>query len=256
MNPVQEEQKRQEDEYQFPYHYVAQMPSDGFRQHYVDTWGLNYVATMDFMLRRIEKLGVRSVIDIGCGDGRFTREIGLRFRELESVVGVDYSSRAIALADTLNAGLPNVAFAKSDIIAESTDRIFDCAVLMEVFEHIPLDDTQKFLHAVRNRICTNGTLLLTVPHANKPLEYKHFQHFTIETLTRELANEFEIEEIVPFEKGGFRRRLINRLLCNRFFVLNNPGLLNKLYRYQEKNLFHCASEDSCQRLFVQARVRR
>jgi 2-polyprenyl-3-methyl-5-hydroxy-6-metoxy-1,4-benzoquinol methylase len=245
-------QDKQEQEYAFPYHYISRRISNNFSQHFVDTWGINYISTIEFMLNKIASLGPSSIVDIGCGDGRLTREIFLE-NSNKKVLGIDYSERAIKLAQAMNSDLSGIEFKSIDITSRNSDEKFDLAVLMEVYEHIPLDATCEFLAGVRSLIKPGGLLLLTVPHTNKPLEYKHFQHFTIEGLSNQLSNHFEVIEVVPFEKRGLLRRLLNFCLCNRFVVFNNRRLLNYLYRFHEKYLFRCNTENECQRIFVLAK---
>lgn len=245
-------QTAQEQEYWFPYHYVSVMPTLGFSQHFVDTWGINYVSTIEYVIRSIRKnKTTKSIIDIGCGDGRLTREIKRSFPECE-VAGVDYSKRAINLAKAMNQDLPEIVFFDQDIINKRISKQYDFAILMEVYEHIPLDKTNEFLIGVRSCIKDDGILLLTVPHKNKPLEYKHFQHFTFSALKEQLERHFNIIEMVPFEKKGLARRILNHVLCNRFFVLNNKNLLGFIYKLYGKYLFNCVTEDQCQRIFVKA----
>jgi cyclopropane fatty-acyl-phospholipid synthase-like methyltransferase len=247
-------QDLQDLEYSFPYHYVSQMPDTGFVQHFVDTWGINYISTIEMMLEALGQLDIQNVIDIGCGDGRLAREIHRRFRDLD-VVAVDRSTRAISLAQAMNHDLPRIEFKAVDIATLASDRQFDAAILMEVYEHIPLEETHGFLAGVRRILKQGGVLLVTVPHSNKPLEYKHFQHFTGDTLIRDLSEHFEILELKPFERKSLMRSLLNRLLCNRLFVLNHAPTLRWLYAFYRRFLFSCKSEKQCQRLFVKAVVR-
>jgi len=191
------------------------------------------------------------LIDIGCGDGRLTREIGLSFPLIESK-GVDYSQRAVNLATAMNEDIPGLSFERMDITEVNFPKKYDVAILMEVFEHIPIGETQSFLSGVHRTIKPGGMLLLTVPHSNKALEYKHFQHFTIQCLTNELSSCFHIAEVILFEKRGFRRRLLDFVLCNRLFVLNSKTLLEICYLLHQKYLFTCENENECQRIFVKA----
>lgn len=241
----------QESEYWFPYHYVSRMPSDGFRQHFVDTWGVNYISTIEFLLERLAALDIESLIDIGCGDGRLTREIALGLRP-SKLLGVDYSRRAISLAQAMNQDLRNLSFVRADITAPHELGVFDVAVLMEVFEHIPLDMAMGFIEGVRRLVKPGGRLLLTVPHKNKSLEYKHFQHFSLKSISYYLQDYFDIVDIMPFEKRGLGRSVMNALLSNRFFVLNNRKALQYLYVWHKNRLFLCKNEDECQRIYVEA----
>lgn len=241
----------QEEEYWFPYHYVSRYRHNLFRQHFNDSWGINYVSTIEYLLEKVRSLAPASVVDIGCGDGRMTREIALSL-DAERIVGVDYSRRAIELAKAMNYGLSSVDFLCVDITASPDIGNFDLAILMEVFEHISPERTRDFLAGVHLLLKKGGRILLTVPHVNKPVEYKHYQHFSVESLRTHLREGFEITNIMPFEKMGIRRRLLNTILANRLFILNNSNVLAFLYRWYKNNLFHCAGERDCQRVFVEA----
>ena len=183
-----------------------------------------------------------------------SRELALRFKN-RRVLGVDYSERAIGLAKAMNHDLPQLRFEQLDITAPHPLPGSDAAILMEVFEHIPPADAGEFLRGVHSLLVPGGTLLLTVPHVNHALEPKHFRHFTAASLSEALEEQFEIVEIIPFEREGLARKLLNFLLGNRLFILNQGRLRDWLYRYYKQRLFHVESESSCRRLFVLARAK-
>ena len=124
--------KFQENEYLFPYHYVTQLSQNGFREHFIDRWGINYATTNEFLITEVSK------------------------------------------------------------------------------------------------------------------------QVNIKSLTGYLGINFEVVEVIPFEKSGIRRKILGKLLSNRLFVLNNQTLLNRLYKWQKEQLFRCDSEKDCQRIFVKA----
>ncbi len=244
----------QEHEYRFPYHYLTSMPPGPFRQHFVDTWGINYASTIDFIIERILADTPGSLVDIGCGDGRLAREIACR-TGIVRIRGIDTSARAIALAKAMNQDMPAIEFTPSDIMASPPRDRFDAAVLMEVIEHVPPDRVPEFLESARALLNSGGVLHVTVPHTNKTVEYKHFRHFTAASITACLERNFDVVAVIPFERRGLRRWLLDRMLCNRLFVLNHQRLLNALYRWHRRHLFLCASERECQRLYVRAVAR-
>lgn len=247
------EQTLQDDEYAFPYHYVAQFRGN-FRHCFLDTWSINYVSTIEYLLEKIAYTKHDRIVDIGCGDGRFSRELAITFPR-SNVVGLDYSKRATELARAMNPDVRNLVFTSMDITQQHVMEPFEIAVLMEVFEHVPPDQTSAFLQGVRRVMKSGSVLLLTVPHANKPVEYKHFQHFTVDSLTTHLMPCFDVVEVVPFERISVLRQVMTRVLSNRLFVLNSGVLLRAVYRWYKKNLFICDSEKSCQRIFVKAIAR-
>lgn len=244
---MKDKQELQEDEYSFPYHYVSQY-NTGFRQTFNDTWGINYVATIEFLLEQLALHEFESAIDIGCGDGRFTQELQENHPN-KTIVGVDYSQRAISLAHAMN---PKGDYRCVDITKWTPERSFDIAVLMEVFEHIPVECGDDFLYAVSKMLCPAGMLFMTVPHQNKPVEYKHFRHFDAESIVRCLEPYYKIIDIIPFELISYKKKLIDVLLTNNYFILNHQGLKNKLYSYYKTNLFLAADETKCKRLFIKA----
>ena len=238
----------QEDEYDYPYHYlVSAQPY--FHQHAIDNWGINYLSTIEFILEKISVLRSKSIIDIGCGDGRLTRELVKRFPNTK-VLGIDYSSKAIKLARALN---PNIDYKKINIISGSIANKYDTAILMEVFEHIPISQQQKFIAGVAKTIGKNGSLYLTVPHTNVAVQPKHFQHFDSKSISDSLSDKFIIEQIIPFEVISWRKNIIDRLLSNQYFVLNYPPILIRIYEYYKKHLFHVTTENRAKRLLVIAK---
>lgn len=240
----------QEGEYAFPYHYVSQW-RPGFTQHFLDSWGIHYVSTIEFLLETLDKEAPESIIDVGCGDGRMSRELALRF-PASRVFGIDYSAQAINLARAMNPGPSRPEFAQLDITTPHDLPRFDVAVLMEVFEHIPPESARDFLDGIRRVLKPGGLLLVTVPHVNHGLEPKHYRHFTGESLQEALSEFFTVEKVMPFERNGLQRKALRFLLCNPLFVLNSQRLLQAIYRYYKRKLFFVANESVCRRLFVRA----
>ena len=245
------EQIYQDNEYDFPYHYVMNYFNNRFKHYFIDSWSINYASTIEFMLSKINIGYDKKIVDIGCGDGRFSRELSLSFNS-SNVVGIDYSEKAITLASAMNHDISNLTFITTDITTEDNIDKFDIAILMEVLEHIQLEDTKKFIASVHKLLKCNGILYLTVPHKNKPLEYKHFQHFNINGICNLIKPYFDIVEVVPFEKNSWLRIVVQKLLSNNLFILSNASLLSLIYRFYKRNLFFCDSENNCQRIFVKA----
>jgi len=206
-NDLKIQQFYQENEYRFPYHYIAQFKNNNFKHYFLDTWFINYVSTIEYLLQKIAIVPPERIVDIGCGDGRFSRELAITFNA-STVIGIDYSTRAIALASAMNPDISNLKFLPLDITKKNDLEPFDLAVLMEVFEHIPIESADNFMKSVRTMLKNDGVLYLTVPHKNKPLEYKHFQHFSTESILNYLTSYFDVVEVVPFEKISWYRGLI------------------------------------------------
>lgn len=241
-------QKVQEDQYSFPHHYVPRY-KDGFSTAVYSGFGINYVSTLEFLFSKLEDLHFGSLCDVGTGDGRLVREFSDHFPD-KDVSGIDYSERAINLARGLN---PGFDFIQADIVNDNLPVKYDVLTLIEVFEHIPPGDTYGFVKALHGLLNENGTLILTVPHKNKPLTSKHYQHFSSGGLKSHFEPLFEVEEEVFFEKlRHWRLFIIRRLLKNKLFILNNRRLLNRIYRTYKQNCFH-ADESNCGRIYLKLR---
>lgn len=250
---LSKEQQTQDNFYEFPYHYCVQFKNQ-FSMIFLFDWGLNYASAVEFLLEKIAKNKKKdSILDIGCGDGRLTRELYLKFKNLK-VEGVDYSEKPIQLARALNSDL-NIKFHTKNIIENKFSETFDIATLMEVYEHIEPKNAKLFLKGVYETLNNDGILHLTVPHKNVPIAPHHFRHFTVESLTNELKEYFEIIEVVPFEKISIKRKWLMRLFANKYVILNHKKLNNKLYNYYKRNLFFVKEESQCQRIYVQCKKR-
>jgi predicted dehydrogenase/ubiquinone/menaquinone biosynthesis C-methylase UbiE len=81
------------------------------------------------------ELSYASILEIGCGVGRFVKPLACHFKQ---VVGVDISTEMINVAKENCVCLPNVSFALTDgtSLKEFDDNSFDYCVSAGVFQHI------------------------------------------------------------------------------------------------------------------------
>ncbi len=240
---VLETQVVQESQYEFPYHYIPTNNENQFRLFLYWSWGLNYISSNEYIIRLLETIDFESLIDIGCGDGRLLRDINRQFPS-KQLIGIDYSERAIGVAKALN---PNISYRNINILEELPEFQYDVVTLVEVLEHIPINQAKHFMASVASTHKTGGKLILTVPHDNVGVQKKHFQHFNSETIKPYLGNEYKIEQFFYFDKKSRIVRYLQFLLKNRFFILNYQPALNGIYRLYLKHFFHC-SEENCRRI--------
>jgi 2-polyprenyl-6-hydroxyphenyl methylase/3-demethylubiquinone-9 3-methyltransferase len=115
----------------------------------------------DFALRKRYLLGrVRDgerVLDVGCGEGRFTAELA---RAGARVVGVDVAEEPLRRARARD---PELDLRLVDLAGgwELEDASFDAVWAGEVIEHVA--DTAAWLSEVRRVLRSGGTLLLSTP---------------------------------------------------------------------------------------------
>lgn len=254
MSPTDAQTRAQESEYAFPYHYIPVVKGSKFSSTRHWDWGFRYLGGMHVALDILTAQPFGSLVDIGCGDGRFLREVANRCPDAQ-LLGVDASARAIRLAQALN---PNIDYRVHDIVTHGAPGRFDVATLIEVIEHIPPADVPRFLSAVADMLPAGGRLILTVPHRNKPLIEKHYQHFTAAQLRELLTPHFSAPDVIPFDVQARRAPLLwltERILGGkgRWFILTNPRLLYLFYRLYLKRYLYADSEARCERIAVVCR---
>lgn len=100
-----------------------------------------------------------SVLEIGCGVGRFLKPLACRF---QSVTGVDISKNMLEAAGEYLAGLPNVTLALNDgsTLKEFQAGSFDFCVSAGVFQHITHRDVIVGYVREALRVLAPGGLLL------------------------------------------------------------------------------------------------
>lgn len=151
----------------------------------------SYVANKritDEIMRFISgKKNIRSIIDIGCGDGSYTGELKSLMPDIE-LTGFDPALEAINVAAENH---PECTFQAGNVLDTRTfpERRFDLAIMRGVIHHLP---TQSV--AVGNAAELSSLLLIIEPNGNNPIlkwieknSRYHIEHeeqsFTSEFLT-------------------------------------------------------------------------
>jgi len=193
LNPFQQKQEAQ---YGFPYHYL-----DVGSDHHRLVIAIEYLSLLNRVKRELGPFRGQSVLDAGCGDGRFCYE--LRSEHVE-VTGVDYSERALSFARAFN---PDVRFYCQRLDSLDLGRKFDAITLIEVIEHIPPSLLPQVTARIASHLETGGRLVVTVPSKNLPLSPKHEQHFDEGSLRTVLEPSFVVESVAGYSRTGWERRL-------------------------------------------------
>lgn len=176
---------------------------------------MEYLSYLKFVIDKILEYHVSSVLDVGCGDGRFLNilnEIG----NFNKIKGIDLSARAVKLAQALNYG---IEFDVKDIKDETGT--YEAVVCIEVLEHIPEEELTGFLSGICNTLCKDGRVFITVPSVNLPLNKKHYRHYTVQLLEKQLQDSgLKLEEyfyIVPLSTTW--DKIAQKLLNNHFYEM-------------------------------------
>jgi SAM-dependent methyltransferase len=177
------------------------------------------------------------VLDVGCGVGTLCLYLASKGAKTK---GVDVSERAITIAKhaakTLQ--LKNVEFVKKQLWSGKAD--FDLVICSEVIEHV--EDDQRLLKDIKDKLKKRGRLLLTTPSKNNFLyrvgyykkfdqEVGHLRRYTPEILralfekaglkiTRIQQKEGILRNILFTTKLGFLIRFIKGPLIPIFHLID------------------------------------
>jgi SAM-dependent methyltransferase len=120
-------------------------------------------SVLNFILKNIDFKGM-AVLDIGCGLGWSSYEIS---RVSNIVKGLDLSPDLIKTAQILFER-PNLEFLAHDITSGVflDKTLFDCIIMIDVFEHINRVDRHDFTVSLSNYLKEKGILFLSCPSVN------------------------------------------------------------------------------------------
>jgi SAM-dependent methyltransferase len=222
---------KQSKAYAFPYHYLADVSSDGAISIYQQlSWGLEYMTYMTWVRNQILDIKPRSLLDVGCGDGRLGSLLG---SWAGRYVGVDLAEQAIAFARAFNPGAEFIIGDVSDVPGT-----FDVVACIEVLEHIPDQDLEGFVASLSEKVSLHGVLLVSVPTIVRPVNPKHYRHYTLESLCEHLAPYFDVVSHVYLFQCGYQTALLTRLLLNRWFILYWRGLRRWIWKVHSAKYFY------------------
>lgn len=130
------------------------------------------------VLAAIRKSGARSVLDLGCGEGKLLREL-LSDRQFERIVGVDVSIRSLEIAQRRLKldRLPERQAARIQLIHGSAmyrdQRFekFDAAAVVEVIEHLDPPRLSAF-ERVLFEFAHPQTVVLTTPNSEYNVKWE------------------------------------------------------------------------------------
>jgi SAM-dependent methyltransferase len=216
----------QERQYEFPYHYVPHFDARGRARRSRNLgWGFEYLCYQEHVRTLVDGLRPRSIIEVGCGDGRLIGSLSAAARR----VGVDISSQAIAFARAFH---PDVEFSAAD--AATISEQFDAVLAIEVLEHIPDENVDGFLKLLETRCEDGGHVVISVPSQVLPVNKKHYRHYTAASLEEQLRScvpGLALQAIEHVYAPPAWLSFFLRATCNRFITVESPLIDTLLWRY-------------------------
>lgn len=108
--------------------------------------------------------GSERVLEIGCGDGFFSRVV---LQETGTLTAIDFDQ--VFIEDALDRAHPEweIDFRPHDMLSGPVSgQPFDAAYTLDVLEHIPMEDENQFLENVVRSLKAHGTLIVGMPSLN------------------------------------------------------------------------------------------
>lgn len=231
------------EKYYYPYHYADLISDESKYLMRLEEQNLLKIAIELLNLQKGE-----SFLDAGCGDGRVIFELRKQIDpKTVSILGVDRNEEAIAFAKAFN---PGISFQIQSLEKLKVKKKFDKILFMETIEHIPPKEIGKVLKDLQRLLKPNGTLIVTTPTINRPkTNDSHYQHFTRESITKELEPYFEIIELQGQSAIGKKRKRFTRkrMVGHLLFPLRHrfrfaKRYLENLKEYFDTHLSSCSVE--------------
>lgn len=232
---LSKEQLIQEDDYLFPYHYIAELTANNIQLSKRWGWAVNYLGRIEILLSSLKKKTFSNFCDIGCGDGRLISLLAPKYPD-KKFLGIDYSSRAIGLATALNRA-PNAEFRYHDLLKEKTATQFDGISLIEVLEHIPPSHLSDFVAKAAAILKPSGFAIITVPSNNMPLVKKHFQHFDLKKIQTVVEDAgLKVEDARYIDGSDLLFRIMRKIIYNDKIAIESAFFNRAFFDYYQKNL--------------------
>lgn len=173
----------------------------------------------------------RTVVDVGCGDGRFTQAVAKVLGSSAQVVGIDFHDAAPAAIATD----PNVGYAPFSRLHEFHGKV-DLVLSRHSLEHT--EDPIKTLTEMKDLLSPDGGIFIEVPNFSSPmfkvfgkywvswyLPY-HRHHFSRSALAATVsAAGLEPARIGGYDRPSVGRSLQNWLRCDYNILLFLAGVI-------------------------------
>jgi 2-polyprenyl-3-methyl-5-hydroxy-6-metoxy-1,4-benzoquinol methylase len=104
--------------------------------------------------------GCRHALEIGCGDAFFSRVVR---QEVETLTAVDFDPAFVEDARARTSDRWPIEVKRHDMLEGPVEGSFDGAYSLDVLEHIPVSDEDRFLRNVVASLEPHGTLIIGTP---------------------------------------------------------------------------------------------
>lgn len=203
-----------------------------FNANIADTWDMAMTAAIGLIDQPIDTI---SLLDFGCGDGKYFKHLLGRGLIKNNIHGLEVSAKRVERCHQL--GWDNARFLAPTIPLPYKEGMFDLVNCMEVVEHIPVAEGRQVINELRRVLRPGGVLLISTP--NYPIKRfydfcdaalhgkwarlrddpTHVTYFNHSRLAQLLAPNFTRIEPWPFKPGFLYKRLPKPFFLHKLFFL-------------------------------------
>ena len=236
---------KQDNLYNFPYHYLPQKYSNNiFKPFRVHFWLYDYIFLINFLKKKIINFKHDKFLDFGCGDGRFINEF--RKSNNNKLYGYEISDKACLFFKAFN---PDSILINEFNELKKYEHFFDAVNFSEVIEHIPDENIGENIDIIHKIMKKGAVLTITAPSDNHAVTEKHYRHYNLNSLLKNFDKEkFEVIEKKFLFKSNILKTVVRKIIFNRFFIINS-NLVFKMYFYLN-NFFFISNEKNCDTIFL------
>lgn len=171
-------------------------PKMSFTVRHALTGLLFILARYKFPVKMLQNRKKLTVIDFGCNDGLGDLMIAQNC-DCKKIIGVDFDEDAIAWANE-NIANEKIEFIRHDFLGmDICPGRGDCAVSLDVIEHIPLEKEELYLDTICKNLKPNGIAIIGTPndkifpYANPINKKAHINNYSQERLYAALSKKFQ-----------------------------------------------------------------
>lgn len=237
MNKVEQSEKGtiQEADYFFPYHWIQYDCDESNKIYDLYRGRFLYTSYVNEVVKSCMKIAPKSVLDIGCGDGKVLDVIYNAYnKDIKNkpyLCGCDISIKALQFAKAFNTEIDWIQGEFKNI-----DQKFDLIICMEVLEHIPDGEIENFINDINQKLNEEGHLIITVPTICAPVAPKHYRHYDLELIKKQFkeCNDLNITDVTYIGKNTRIYRKYRELFCTSRFFLRSRFLEKLFWNYYRK----------------------
>jgi len=202
-------------------------------------WHKNKFKILENYFYNFSDLGDKKILDLGTGSGNFELLFHSKFNK---IVGLDYNDEALSFLSTKleDSNINNVELLEQNIIDLDTKVFkdkFDFVIMIDVIEHIKMDQAEKLISNLKKLLNDNGKIIIITPNYSSFWIYIE-KILDMVTLVPKFEGEQHLSKYDTFNlKELFSKHNLKQIYGTTFntfsYLFINYDLNNLLLKFEE-----------------------